>query len=160
MDKISLYEISEALMKVEEMEQDDETLTEYLDSIKMDFKEKANNIVRYRRSLELTSEAIKSEIDRLTALKKGYDLRGEKMKNYLSYTLLKTETKELETEVAKLSFRKSEAVSILDDSIIPEEFTKEIVSVSVDKTAIKKAIKEGRSIDGAELIVKQNLQIK
>jgi len=82
------------------------------------------------------------------------------MKNYLSYTLLKTETKELETEVAKLSFRKSEAVSILDDSIIPEEFTKEIVSVSVDKTAIKKAIKEGRSIDGAELIVKQNLQIK
>jgi len=111
-------------MKVEEMEQDDETLTEYLDSIKMDFKEKANNIVRYRRSLELTSEAIKSEIDRLTALKKGYDLRGEKMKNYLSYTLLKTETKELETEVAKLSFRKSEAVSILDDSIIQKSLLK------------------------------------
>ena len=66
----------------------------------------------------------------------------------------------METDLNKLSFRKSESVSIFDEEAIPSEYKKEVVSVSIDKTEIKKAIKEWKEIPGATITEKQNLQIK
>jgi len=44
--------------------------------------------------------------------------------------------------------------------LIPKEFTTTKIEISPDKTAIKKAIKEGKIVPGAVLLQKQNLQIK
>ena len=60
--------------------------------------------------------------------------------------------------------RKSESIRITDESKIPEKFivTKTTVKTSPDKTAIKKFLKENEenTLEGAMLVVNENLQIK
>lgn len=158
MEKISLYEITEGINKVEEFIDDEEQLTIYLDSLNIQFEEKISNILKYRRTLELTSDAIKNEIERLSSLKKFYDNKGENLKKYIGYSMLKTKKENLELETAKLSFRKSESIEVENAELIPSEYIiiKEVKQV--DKIAIKKAIKNGETVNGA--ILKQNLNLQ
>ena len=66
----------------------------------------------------------------------------------------------IETPTLKLSFRKSESVEIIDEKDVPGNFFETKTVSTVSKTKIKEAIKEGQTIPGAQLITKQNLQIK
>ena len=59
-----------------------------------------------------------------------------------------------------LSYRKSESVNILDLDLVPKKFIKKKVEVSADKTEIKKALKEGVKVKGAELTTNYNMQVK
>ena len=155
-----LYEISDSFNKISEMSETDESLNEYLDSIKMDLVSKVDNIVMYRRTLELTCTALDSEIDRLTQLKKHHDRTAQNLKSYLSYNLHKMGKDKLETEKFRLSFRKSESVEIVDGSLISDEYKSIKMVEVVDKMEIKKAIKEGKEVKGAILKTTNNLQIK
>ena len=61
--------------------------------------------------------------------------------------------------VFKISIRKSESTEITDLSLIPKEFLK-FKEPEPNKTEIKKAIKEGREIQGAVIIENESLVIK
>lgn len=160
MDKISLYDITEGINKVEEFIEDEQALTEYLDSLEMQLETKVSNIVRYSRTLELTADAVSNEIDRLSSLKKYYERKSQNLKNYLSYSLQKIGKDSLETEAAKLSFRKSETLEVEDVALIPDEYIVIKTTKSADKTAIKSAIKGGIEVPGAHIEQHKNLQIK
>lgn len=160
MKDISLYELSNALDKIEEMSDDDKSLLEYLDSVQMQINEKIDNIVRFRRTTELTVAAIDSEIERLIALKGTYGRRNENLKKYLAYCLKKMGKDKFESAVAKMGFRTSQAVVIDDPTKLPKEFIKEKVSVAPDKIAIKEALKSGKGVEGAHIEEHENLIIK
>ena len=113
-----------------------------------------------RRILEEEQNAYKSEIDRLKALQDKAKKKADQMKQYLSMNLQEMNINKLDAGLFKLSFRKSESVVIDDLSTVPTEYIKEKVTQSADKTAIKKAIKEGLVIGGCHLETKQNLQVK
>ena len=51
------------------------------------------------------------------------------------------------------------SVKINDEELIPDKFKKEKVSITIDKTAIKKAIQDGEEVVGAELVVNKTLLI-
>lgn len=51
------------------------------------------------------------------------------------------------------------SVKINDEELIPDKFKKEKVSITIDKTAIKKAIQDGEEVIGAELVVDKSLVI-
>jgi predicted transcriptional regulator len=109
--------------------------------------------------------AIKDEIEKLTARKKIKENRIERLKKYLADDLAAeiSETNKnpkFESSRVSLSLRSSESVEIMDDLAIPAEFMKIKTTTEPDKTAIKKAIKAGESVSGAVLITKNNLQIK
>jgi hypothetical protein len=59
-----------------------------------------------------------------------------------------------------LSFRKSESVEVDLVEALSNDFKITKTTVTADKTAIKKAIKQGENITGARLVEKLNLQIK
>lgn len=160
MEKITLYEIAEGINKVEEFIEDEKALAEYLDSLNMQFEDKVSNILRYRRTLELTSDAVSNEIDRLTSLKKYYERKAQNLKNYVSYAMTKAEKDNLELETAKLSFRKSETTEVDDLTLIPDEYILTKVTKSPDKTALKNAVKGGKEIPGVHIETHKNLIIK
>lgn len=58
-----------------------------------------------------------------------------------------------------ISWRKSEAVKILDESMIAPCFWK-TPAPQLDKMSIKATIKSGQAVPGATLEEKQNIQIK
>ena len=66
----------------------------------------------------------------------------------------------MQTEINELSYRKSEAVVLTDEAVIPAEYKKEKLTISVDKAEIKKALKAGTSVPGAIIEVRKNLQIR
>jgi len=132
MEKISLYEITEGIQKVEEFIEDEQALTEYLDSLDMQLTDKVSNIVRYMRTLELTADAVTNEIDRLTKLKKYYSNKEQNLKKYLSYSLQKIGKENLETEAAKLSFRKSITTEITDEALVSDTYKKYKTVTTID----------------------------
>lgn len=103
-------------------------------------------------------DVIDAEIKRLTALKKNLETTNEKLKNAVSFAMQNFGLTEVKTPTLKLSFRQSEFVEITDENKLNAKYFS--YSPKIDKTAIKSDIKSGLAVDGAQIILKQNLQIK
>lgn len=164
---MNLYEIDKHYQEVLENgfsfdEETGEVLfdTESLDTLQGEYNEKIDNIVCFIKDLEALNLAIKNEKKALDERIKMNDNKIERLKNYIIGSLNQRQLKKFETSKNKLSFRKSESVNVLDESLIDKKFMKEKITYSVDKTSIKKALKNGEVVDGATLEVKENLQIK
>lgn len=164
---MNLYEIDKHYQEVLENgfsfdEETGEVLfdTESLDTLQGEYNEKIDNIVCFIKDLEALNGAIKNEKKALDERIKMNDNKIERLKNYIIGSLNQRQLKKFETSKNKLSFRKSESVNVLDESLIDKKFMKEKITYSVDKTSIKKALKNGEVVDGATLEVKENLQIK
>jgi len=106
--------------------------------------------------------AINDEIAKLKARAKTIENRIDRVEKYVVDALIGTGEEKPRFESARcvLSLRSSESVNITDESALPPEFLKVKMESAPDKTAIKKAIKSGIAVSGAELITKNNLQIK
>jgi len=110
------------------------------------------------RECEATVTAIDTEIERLTKLKSKPQNLAKKLKENISTAMKEFDCEKIESDLVKLSFRKSEAVEVFDESLLVEKYYK--YSPSIDKTAIKTAIKAGEDVQGARIVTNQNLQIK
>lgn len=165
-NKLSLYNITndfiELFEKKENGELSEEEFNEQGNTLAIDYKSKLTASIGYSRNLDLTSEAIKNEIDRLTAMKKAVDNKNAKFKEYVKASMEALGTLKVETELGTLSVTKNPAsVEVYDENIISDEYKKEKLTVSIDKTAIKNAIKNGKEVQGARLIEdKTSLRIK
>lgn len=161
---MNLYEISKDIKQASEMVDEDWVITEewltLYDQSDLSLKDKAQNIAFVIQELWNKKDAIKKEAERLNWLLKSINKNEEKLKDYLSSNLQELSITKLETELFKMSFRKSESIEITDEESIDKQFIKEKITTTIDKTAIKKAIKDWLDVKGAELKVNSNLQIK
>lgn len=132
---------------------------EAFENLKIERAEKLDAIGAYLKNLTAEADAIGDEIKALQARKKVKENQIERLKNYVSDSLQNANESKFESSRVVFSFRKSESVNILNLEFIPTEFLKP-VEPEPDKTAIKKALKNGAIIWGAELVTKNNLQIK
>lgn len=145
---------------------DDETgevnvdLVAALNDVQMKFEEKAIATAVVYRMIGEESERVDAAIKRLTAYKKRLNAESERVKNTLSAACIATGTEKLRGTYASISFRKSEQTVIDNVDALPTEFVKQKVEYQPDKTAIKKAINEGRDVPGAHLETVNNIQIK
>ena len=159
---MKLYELAEnyneLLALLDNEEATAEELADTLDGINDAIEVKVDNICRVRKYLEGKVEVYKAEAKRLTELAKQAENNADSMKNYLDEQLKRMNIKKMDTELFKLSYRKSDSVNVIDLDAVPEEYKR--ITIAPDKTAIKKAIKDGETVNGAELVVNQNLQIR
>ena len=96
-------------------------------------------------------EAVTSRIEKYTARKNGLKQRTNALKNTLHKVLLMTNQKKIPHAIATVSLRNGiESVIIHNKEEIPSQLCK--VTVSPDKEEIKKQLKAGVKIDGAELV--------
>lgn len=159
---MKLYELAEnyneLLALLDNEEATAEELADTLDGINDAIEVKVDNICRVRKYLKGKVEVYKAEAKRLTALAKQAENNADSMKNYLDEQLKRMNIKKMDTELFKLSYRKSDSVNVIDLDAVPDKYKK--ITIEADKTAIKKAIKEGAEVAGAELVANQNLQIR
>lgn len=153
---MKLYEITELIKKSEELEltQDD------LELLEIELKEKSDNIIKYVQNLEGNINIIDTEIKRLQQIKQQEKNKLDNLKEYIKYCLNKMNVKKIDSTLGKITIRKSESLEVIDLEKIPGEFVTIKQTFNPDKTAIKKAIKEGREIPGAKIIIKENINIK
>lgn len=134
-------------------------IQEYIVNLKLSKEDKLNNIQDLKIEFEAKIEAVKSKIEYLNNRKKSFE---RNINNLTNLQLMLLNNQKLETNEYSFGFRKSESVSINDIlfDIKDERFNRTTIKVEPDKTAIKKALKDGISVDGVSVETKMNLQVK
>lgn len=155
----TLYELTGIFLQIDEMDIDDETKLDTLDSIDWEhgFSEKIENCIKVIRNKDARVEAYKAEIKRLEALKKSESKAIEEIKKRISQAMQLTGHDKLDTTLFKVGFRKSKAV-VVDEDKLPKKY--QIVSYKPDKKTIKELLNSGATIRGAHIEERRNLSIR
>lgn len=152
---MNIYDINREIEAC--ISEDGEVLDEeVLTALIMEKSEKIENVACWIKNLTAEAEAIKAEKEKLAERQKKAEEKAESLKKWLVFAL---EGEKFSTARVAVSYRKSVSVQV-DESVLDKKFMKEKVSYSPDKTALKKALQAGESIEGAYLEEKQNIQIK
>ena len=122
--------------------------------------EKLEGCGAYIKNLEAEAKAIKEEADRLKKRAEQKQKNADRIREYVSNILQAAGETKFESAKVVFSFRKSEALNITDEEKLPAAYMVTKTETAPDKAAIKKALKAGELIEGAEIITKQNLQVK
>lgn len=162
MSNLSLYEITNAfplLMEQDEMTEEDKKKVE--EELTVLLQQKSQNIIGYTRNIELTIEAMKMEEKRISEQRKTLENKVSKFKEYVKECMDKNNITKIETELGSLTITKNPAsVEIIDENIIPEEFKQEVVTVKIDKTAIKNHFKATGEIPEGTNIITTNTSLR
>ena len=155
----TLYELTGQFLDIYNMELDEETKLDTLDSIdwQHDYEEKVENYIKAIKNTEADMEARKNESDRLLELNKKDKRKVERMKEVLKDSMALTGHERVDTPLFKVSFRKSEAVEV-DDLLLPEAY--KVATYKPDKKRLKEDLKNGLEIIGATLVERKNLSIR
>ncbi|MEO9497675.1 MAG: siphovirus Gp157 family protein [Vibrio splendidus] len=150
---MKLYELTEAVDKLHDDESiDEQTLKDTLESIEGDISDKGVSIVKLSNAWESDIDAIDAEIKRLQLRKKSLKSRSDSLRDYLKYNMQRSGISKIECSLFTITLKKGRSVvSIADESLIPDDYVNVKTTVSPDKVAILKALKEGEEIEGAEL---------
>lgn len=167
---MKLYEIAadyeNLLAAVEAGEIPEEAISDTLESMTALLEDKADNIACLIKNLTAEAEAIRAEEINLAERRKAKERRIDGLKTYLGETLLRAGYDKLETARNRISFRKSESVTVADEAKFVEWAAKHHDDLltykdpTINKTAIKKALASGEEIAGAVIESKNNIQIK
>lgn len=161
---MTLYEINEALMRAYEDCVDTETgeiiendAYAAIDGLQMALEEKTENVLLWIKNLQSDAEALKKEKMAFAERQQKAEAKIESLKKYVGTVL---EGQKFTTNRVSASWRKSESVEYTGDVMdLPSECIK-VSDPTVDKVTLKKLLKGGTVIEGAQLVTKQNLQIK
>jgi len=171
--KTTLYEIADNyrafLQMVESGEiEDEQAIEDTLDSIQQEFDQKIDNIACLYKSLTAEAIAIETEAKRLLDRARYKRNVCDRLKDYVAANMQSIGQEKFENERNRISFRKSTALNVTDDRALltalqvagRDDLYRVEETVSFDKKSITKAIKDGQSLQGCELVTNQNIQIK
>lgn len=152
---MKLYEINEAILACIDPETG-EADADKLDELMLMREEKLENLALWVKNLKAEASAIKAEEKALAERRQAKERKAESIKAYLEKELA---GQKFETSRAVCSFRKSQKVEITDLDKIPDDYLR-YSAPTADKTAIKAAIKDGLTVEGAELVDSVSMTIK
>ena len=155
-----LYELADKYKELSEREDlAPEVLHDTLDAINDAIEDKADNIAAWID--DLTSAAKRKKAKEWNDSAKADLNKADSLKHYLIQELTHAGKKKMETDRFLLSTRNNAPSTVIDDeTLIPDTFKNTKVTKTVDKTAIKEAIKAGKEVPGARLQASQSITIK
>ena len=127
-----------------------------LDALELERDNKIEQLCLYVKNLKSDAAAYKAEKDGFAKKQKAAENKAESIKNYIAYILAGDKFK---TDRVTVSYRKSEQVECLDKSLVDDDYLR-FKEPELDKTKIKKALKEGIKVGGCMLVERQNMNIK
>lgn len=152
----TLYEIDKEIMDCFDAETGEILDVERLNGLQMARDKKIENAALYYKNLLSDADAYKAEKQAFADREQAARRKAESLKQYLDYAL---NGEDFKTAKVAISFCASERVVIDDISRLDMAYVK-FAELKVDKTAIKKAIKDGAEVVGAHIEAAKNMQIK
>ena len=135
---------------------------EVISQLKAERRVKLENIALYIKNLDADAAAIRAEAEKLIKRAARMENKAEGLKGYMLRSMIANNEPELSTPRYAAKISSSESTEILDEALIPAEFIRVIQKEperKPDKVAIKKAIKAGIEVAGAQLVKKQKVNI-
>lgn len=157
---MNLYELSLAFQDVQNMDLDPEVMKDTLDSIEDAIESKAENIAKLVRNLESDVSAYKEEEDRLKTKRQATENKVKWLKTYLEDNMKLTGKTKFKSGMFNFSIQKNPvSVNINNEKILPEDYLIP-QPPKVNNTLLKKALKDGIEVPGAELKQTEGLRIR
>lgn len=153
----NLYEINQELLNCIDLETGEIIDTEKFDELQISRNDKIENIGLWYKNLQSEAQAYKAEKDAFAEKQKRAENKAESLKKYLDTVL---HGSRFDTIRVNITYRKSTSVDVTDLDKLPESYKKTSIIVQADKAEIAKTLKTGQSLDGAELVENNNIQIK
>ena len=158
----TLYALSERYNNVAELIGDEtipeEAIKTALEEIDGDIEVKVSNGIGLLKAMQYRAEAVQEEIKRLTAYKKAIEKRIETVEGVYMDGLKRLARTSVSTPRGDMKIRKNPpSVVLTDETRIPEKFKKQKIEITTDKTAVKEALKNGETVEGAMLVQKERI---
>ena len=153
---MKLYDINQKILDCIDMETGEIIAPEKLEALQMDKHEKLRNIAFVALNAAADAKAYEEQEKKFAARKKAAKATVAWAKETLARELAGQKMKEAEFSI---SYRKSEAVEVADEAAVPDEFRIPQPD-KIDRAALKAALKNGAVIAGAQIVERQNIQIK
>ena len=154
---MNLFELRQeyqlAAQKLQDMDLDEQTLADTLESFAGDLETKATNTVMVSRNMRATAAAIKEAEASMAARRKAIENRADYLDKRVFDTMIETGISKIECPYFRLSIQDNPpAVEVFDSLQIPADYLKEVpATFTIDKLLIKKAIQDGYEVPGAKL---------
>ena len=159
-----LYDLTEQYNNLAELldnpEIDQAIILEALNQVNDDIEVKAENIAKLIKSIESDVNGLKAEEKRLADRRKTLENRVESLKGYLFTNMRATKHEKIKGSIFTLAIAKNPpSVNIKDLKGIPQTYFLPQEPV-LDKKTLLNDLKEGKTIEGAELQQSEGLRIR
>ena len=161
----ALYEIDQEILDCVDLETGEILYTEKLDALQMERERKLEGVALWIKDMKAEAAAVKEEADKLNARKKALDNKIEGLKTWL---LMALDGEKLKTPRCNVYQTHNQRVAVADEPKLisflqtleePEKFLR-FKDPELKKDEIKKALKDGTIIPGAELEETESVVIK
>ena len=167
MTYLTLYTIADQylqdLQKLQDMDLDEQTFADTLESLSGDLEVKATNVAMFVRNLEASAESIKAAEKQMAERRKAIEAKAERIRNYLKDNMARTGITKIYCPYFALSLRNSPpAVEVINADEIPAQYfdIPEPPAPVLNKNRLKDDLKNGVIVEGARLTQGSYLQIK
>lgn len=158
-DIIDLEKVLDACYDLETGEVDEQRETELKALHDKLISNGAESLCKARINITTELDGLKAEKKRIEEAIKRLDHKLQYLENNLLFIYQHQSEDKLKAGTFTISTRKSTQVKVSDD-FSDERFLIRKETVQPDKIAIKEALKAGEVIEGAELVINDNLTIK
>ncbi|MEJ2406557.1 MAG: siphovirus Gp157 family protein [Candidatus Thiodiazotropha sp.] len=132
-----------------------------LEGIEGQLQEKAVNVAKFMQNLDATAKSIREAEQQMAHRRKAIENRSRWIKDYLKNNMEAAGILKIESPWFRLAIQKNpEAVEIVNEAAVPDDFKSEVVTVKIDKAAIKQAIRGGGEVPGVTLFQGTRLAIR
>ena len=163
----TLYELSDAIRQVIDRgfaldeETGEITFDETnLEELRLMFREKAEACALYVKDQRALAKAIRDEEKSLAERRRSAERRADRVERYLLAHIDELPDRRLETPRVALSTRRSTAVEVVNDGMVPDEYMTYKTTKTINRDAIRKALKAGESVPGCHLEELMNVIIR
>lgn len=164
---LALYVLADQYMadlaKLEELDLDEQTVSDTLESLGGELEVKATNVAAFARNLEASAEAIKGAEAAMAARRKAIENRASRIREYLKLNMERTGILKIECPQFALSIKKNPpAVHVEAPELVPAEYMKTPPPPPpvLDKKAVGEALKAGKDVPGCRLEQGTRLDIR
>lgn len=168
MTTLSLYQLTGDWLalanKLSDMDLDSQTIADTIEGseVQMALEEKVQGYELVARTMEAPRSFIQTEIKRLQALDKAIEARSKALRERVQDSMAAMGVQKITCPLFEVRIQKNPvALDVYDERMVPADFwhTPEPVT-TLDRAALKAALKEGREVQGARLTQSESLRIK
>jgi hypothetical protein len=136
----------------------EEVIAELFGELQLSLEEKLNNSQYYIIELNSQADALGEEIKRLQAKKSALTNRANRLRDIMKGAIIQLAGGKIKTNLFSFFIKTTESLQVIDEESIPRQFLR--IKREADKTAIKKAIKDGQEIEGCAIVTNTSLGVK
>ena len=156
----SLFTISQDFKSLYEMandaeNEDMEALAELFSEVETSLSDKLDNTIYIIKELDSDADALKAEAKRLTDKAKALENKGKYLKELMLGAVKASGVEKLKSDKFSYYIKRTEVLNVVSEDNIGREFFR--IKKEIDKTVLKKAIKDGLIVDGVSIVENESL---